>query len=107
MKKAVFHPTARKVIQDFPREIRRELGEAITDLQLGMQPTMLVFRSMPAMGPGIGEIRIADGSGAYRAFYYLKLRDAVLIFHAFQKKTEKTPQKEIDTGLRRLKEMVK
>ena len=107
MKKAVFHPAARKTIRSFQRNLRKELGEAITDLQLGMPPTMPVFRPMPSMGPGIGEIRIADESGAYRVFYYLKLRDVVLIFHAFQKKTEKTPQKEIDTGLRRLKEMVK
>jgi phage-related protein len=107
LKKAVFHPAARTAIQSFPREARKEIGEAITDLQLGMQPTMPVFRTMASVGPGVGEIRISERAGAFRVFYYLKLKDAVLIFHAFQKKTEQTPKREIDIGLRRLKEMVK
>jgi phage-related protein len=107
LKKAVFHPAARTAIQSFPREVRKEIGEAITDLQLGVQSTMPVFRTMPTVGPGIGEIRVSERAGAFRIFYYLKLKDAVLIFHAFQKKTQQTPKKEIDIGLRRLKEMIK
>lgn len=106
LKKAVFHPSARKTIQGFPYEARKEIGEAITDLQLGMQPTMPVFRTMPSVGSGVGEIRISERSGAFRVFYYLKLKDAVLIFHAFQKKTEQTAKREIDIGLKRLKEMI-
>ena len=41
-----------------------------------------------------------------RVFYYAKLADSVLIFHAFTKKTQKTPPDEIALGQKRLKEML-
>jgi phage-related protein len=36
----------------------------------------------------------------------VKVADAVLIFHAFAKKTQKTPDREIELGKKRLKEML-
>jgi phage-related protein len=39
-------------------------------------------------------------------FYYTKLADSVLIFHAFAKKTQKTPPQEIALAPKRLKEMI-
>jgi phage-related protein len=36
----------------------------------------------------------------------LKVADAVLIFHALAKKTQKTPDREIEIGRKRLKEML-
>jgi phage-related protein len=61
---------------------------------------------MPALGGGAAELRGRDASGTYRAFYAVRLADAVLIFHAFAKKTQKTPDREIALGRRRLKEMI-
>jgi len=43
---------------------------------------------------------------AVRVFYFLKLADAILVFHAFQKKTQKTPKREIILGQQRLKEVL-
>lgn len=42
----------------------------------------------------------------YRLFYYARLADSVLIFHAFAKKTQKTPTQEIALAQKRLKEML-
>jgi phage-related protein len=39
-------------------------------------------------------------------FYYTKVADSVLIFHAFAKKTQKTPPQEIALAQKRLKEML-
>lgn len=39
-------------------------------------------------------------------FYLARLADEVLVFHAFVKKTEKTPKNEIDAGKKRLKELL-
>ena len=58
------------------------------------------------MAAGVEELRIKDRSGAYRVFYLIKLETAVLIFHAFQKKTTKTPLHEIELARTRLKEML-
>jgi phage-related protein len=61
---------------------------------------------MPVLGAGAAELRIRDSDGIYRAFYVVKVVDAVLIFHAFVKKTQRTPNREIDLGKKRLKEML-
>jgi phage-related protein len=36
----------------------------------------------------------------------VKVADAILVFHAFVKKTQKTPGAELDIGRKRLKEML-
>ncbi len=106
MKPAVFHPKARAAIQEFPEEVRRELGKAIFDLQKGEKLGMPLSRLMSSVAVGVEELRVKDRSGIYRAFYYTRLAGRVLVFHAFQKKTQKTPDHEIDVGEKRLKEML-
>jgi len=56
---------------------------------------------------GAAELRVRDSAGIYRAFYVVKVVDAVLIFHAFAKKSQKTPDREIELGKKRLKEMLR
>lgn len=106
MKVAAFHPRARDIIRRFPQDVRRELGKAIFDLQAGVNLTMPLSRSMSSVAAGVNELRIRDRSGIYRVFYYTKLADSVLIFHAFSKKTQKTPQHEIVIAQQRLKELL-
>jgi phage-related protein len=104
VKPALFHPKAREAIQAFPDEVKRELGKAIFDLQQGRSIGMPLCRPMPIVGLGVEEIRIQGKDGIYRTFTYRKLREGILIFHAFQKKTQKTPETEVTLGKRRLKE---
>jgi phage-related protein len=106
MRPAIFHPKALEAIRAFPEEVRRELGQAIFDLQKGASIGMPMCRSMPSVAVGAEEIRIKDRSGVYRAFTYRKSKAGVLIFHAFQKKTQKTPDHEIELGKKRLKELL-
>ena len=106
MKPAVFHLAARKALQEFPEDVRRECGKAIFDLQKGHTLSLPLSRSMRSVGPGVEELRMKDQSGAYRVFYYARLRDRVLVFHAFKKKTQQTPQREIELGQKRLKEIL-
>ena len=106
MKLAAFHPKARDVIRTFPEDVRRELGKAIFDLQAGVHLTMPLSRSMSSVAKGGNGLRIRDRSGIYRVFYYTKLADSVLIFHAFTKKTQKTPPHEIALAQERLKELL-
>jgi len=67
---------------------------------------MPLSRPMPSVARGVEELRIKDQSGAYRVFYYTRLADSVLIFHAFRKKTRKTPPHEVALALKRLKEIL-
>jgi phage-related protein len=84
MKAAVFHPAAIAAIRLFPDHVRRELGKAIFDFQKGERLAMPVSRPMPAVAPGVDELRIRDRSGIYRAFYYTRSPRSILVIHAFE-----------------------
>jgi len=74
-------------------------------VQRGEQPDD--FKPLAAVGKGIDEIRITDESGAYRVVYVARRADAVYVLHAFRKKTQATPKKDIDTARKRLAELLK
>jgi phage-related protein len=103
VKSAVFHPKARDAIREFPEDVRRGLGKAIFDLQKGAK----LSRTMASVAAGVEELRVKDRFGIYRVFYYTRLIDSILICHAFTKKTQNTPQHEIDLARQRLKEMIR
>ena len=60
---------------------------------------------MKVVAVGVREIRIRSSGGAYRVIYTTKIGDAVYVLHAFQKKTRKTEQGDIELARKRLKEI--
>lgn len=57
-------------------------------------------------GAGVLEVVENDDGGTYRTVYTVTLPDAIYVLHAFQKKSKrgtKTPQREIDLIIERLK----
>jgi phage-related protein len=106
MKIARFHPKVKSILREFPDDVKRELGKAIFDLQKGTKLSMPLSKTMPSISVGSEELRVKDRSGIYRVFYLARFKNEVLVFHAFQKKTQKTPLSEILLGQKRLKEML-
>ena len=106
MKDAVLHPKAREIIRSFPEDIKDKLGQAIFDLQKGIKLKMPKSRPMPSIGMGVEELRVRGEDGIYRAFYYTKYESAILVFHAFVKKSQRTPPLEIKLGKKRLSDML-
>jgi len=106
VKLALFHPKARAVLRSFADYVRRDFGKAIFDLQKGAKLSIPLSRPMPSIASGVEELRVKDRSGTFRVFYFARLETAILIFHAFEKKTQKTPRREIDEARKRLKEML-
>ncbi|HMV37191.1 MAG TPA: type II toxin-antitoxin system RelE/ParE family toxin [Turneriella sp.] len=102
MKQVIVAAHARQTIKAFSRSVRMELGKYIYQLQMGHKLSMPVSRPMPSVGLGAHEIRLKDEAGIYRVFYYLKVKEKVLVFHAFTKKTQATPKDEIRLGKSRL-----
>ena len=49
---------------------------------------------------GLFEIRVKVGTNIYRIFCCFDKGDLVVLFNAFQKKTEKTPKQEIELALK-------
>ena len=70
-------------------------------VQVGREPAD--FKPLPAVGSGAYEIRIREAAGAFRVVYVAKFEEAVYVLHAFQKKTRKTSQADIEMAVQRYK----
>ena len=92
-----------KCLRDFPESARHDAGYQLDKVQRGEQPDD--FKPMAVIGKGVEEIRITDESGAYRVIYVARRADAVYVLHAFQKKTQATPKKDIDTARKRFAQL--
>ena len=59
---------------------------------------------------GLMELRTKQASDIFRTFYFVVVKDKetkaekVVLLHAIQKKTDKTPKKELETALTRMKD---
>jgi len=65
-----------------------------------------IFKPIPAVGKGVEEIRVSGSSGAYRVIYVARRVEAVYVLHAFHKKAQVTPQKDLEIAKRRLGQLL-
>jgi phage-related protein len=77
-----------KALQAFPADAQREAGFELWNVQRGIPPGD--FKPMPAIGPGVEELRVWVESGTYRVIYIARLAEAVYVLHVFQKKSQQT-----------------
>ncbi len=105
MKEVIWHHKAKEEVREFPKDVRYELGGLLYRLQKGDLLVLPHSRKMSSVGKGVHELRIKGEDGIYRVFYLLKVEDKVLVLYGFQKKTQKTSQKDINKGQKRLKEI--
>ena len=100
-----FVGSSRQDLVDFPEEVRRDIGFALSFAQDGEKhPAAKPLKGFK--GSGALEI-VADHRGdTYRAVYTIRFAAVVYVLHAFQKKSKsgiKTPRHETDLIARRLK----
>ena len=86
-------------------DLRKEFSQAISLLEKGEQLAMPLSRNLANIHPGLHELRFRDKSGIYRVFYYVKLRQAIYMLHALQKKTREIPLQEIAIIRKRIREV--
>lgn len=105
MKPLRFHKKVEKELEALDSFTRAAVAELLTLVAMGESLGLPVSRPMPDITHGTHELRIGSASGQYRVFYFVKQVDAILVFHFFKKKTQKTPKNEIETARRRLGDM--
>lgn len=93
--------SSRADVRAFPEDARIDAGWQLELVQRGEDPED--WKPMTTVGVGVREIRIREASGAFRIVYLATLEDRVLVLHAFQKKTQATPKKDIELAIQRLK----
>ena len=101
MKQITFFGDSLAVLRAFPEEVRSEAGFQLRAVQKGRDPAD--WKPMTTVGPGVREIRVREASGAFRVIYLATDAGAVLVLHAFQKKDQRTPQRDIELASNRLK----
>ena len=89
-------------LRNFPDEARRAAGFELYAVQCGYDPRD--WRPMPAIGPGVKEIRI-HSLGEWRVVYVAKFSESVYVLHSFQKKSRKTSSRDIELAQKRYKQL--
>jgi len=96
--------SSRTDLRAFPREVQRDIGQALFAAQCGEEyPSVKALKGF--VGRGVLEIVVSFRSDAFRAVYTVRFADVIYVLHAFQKKSTKgvrTPKREIDLIRRRL-----
>ncbi len=87
-----------------PTEARHALGLELMAVQYGAEPADV--KPMSSVGAGAHEIRYRDANGAFRVIYVAKFADAIYVLHAFQKKTQRTPQPDVDLAASRYRKLI-
>ena len=100
-----FCGTALEDLRSFPQVARREAGVQLDRVQRGLDPAD--WKPMTSIGSGVKEIRVRDAAGAFRVIYVAKLKDAIVVLHCFQKKTQQTSKKDLELAENRYKTLIK
>jgi phage-related protein len=102
IKPIAFVGSSQDDLRAFPPNVRHALGLELMRVQYGAMP--LDFKPMPTIGSGAYEMRV-QLDGAWRVIYVAKFEAAIYVLHAFQKKTQKTSQSDLDLAIKRFKKI--
>lgn len=98
-----FHARVRKEIESWPAGILADYAR-IVELLMEFGPDLGMPRSR-ALGGGLFELRPRGREGIGRALYCYVKGQRVIILHAFIKKSQTAPQRELVIARKRLKEV--
>ncbi len=99
-----FHERVLNEVQSWPVDVLADYARLI-ELLTEHGPSLRMPHSR-AFGDGLFEVRPRGRSGIGRAFYCFLLGKRVVVLHAFIKKTQQTPDKELNLARKRLKELL-
>jgi len=91
---------SRSDVRAFPRDARKLAGFQLRRVQQGLEP--FNWKVMPTVGPGVREIR-AQTALEHRVLYVAKFAEAIYILHAFEKRSRKTPLRDVDVARERFR----
>lgn len=91
------------VVYGYSKPVRKLIGSELRLLQSGARP--IHSRPLKTVGRGAWEIKVSEKEGQFRVVYLVRRRDRIYVLHAFQKKTRRTPKREIALAKKRFKEI--
>ncbi|HJV35918.1 type II toxin-antitoxin system RelE/ParE family toxin [Geomonas sp.] len=100
-----FHPRIQKEIESWPVGILADFAR-IAELLKEFGPDLGMPYSR-ALGDGLFELRARGSEGIGPGFYCFLIGRRIVILHAFVKKTQATPVRQLEIARKRLKEVRK
>jgi phage-related protein len=94
---------SRRAVQAFPARARSAVGHELFLVQQGLPPSD--WKPMRSIGTGVMEIRV-HAELEYRVIYVARFADAVYVLHAFEKRSRKTRQLDLDLARLRLSQLI-
>ena len=98
-----FHERVLVEIESWPVNVLADYAR-LAELLSEYGPSLRLPHSR-TFGEGLFELRPRGRAGIGRAFYCFMVCKRVVVLHAFIKKTQQTPDRELKLARRRLKEM--
>ena len=95
--------SSRDDLKHFPADARLRAGFELYRVQQGLEPRD--WKPMPTVGKGVAEIRIRIGQ-EFRVLYVSKFAEAIYVLHAFEKKSQKTAQRDLAVATERLGQLL-
>jgi phage-related protein len=85
--------------ENLPESVRKKINYVLLLVKVAEYIPEKFFKHITGTN-GLFEIRIETDSNIYRIFCCFDKGQLVILFNGFQKKSQKTPEKEIDKALR-------
>ena len=101
-KPVVWLGASRAAVRTFPEAPRQIVGHELFQVQQGLEPSN--WKPMPSVGAGVLELRVQVG-GAFRVLYVATFADAIYVLHAFEKRSRRAPQVDLDLARKRLRDL--
>lgn len=98
-----YHPRVLAEIEAWPVDVLADYARLV-ELLVEHGPNLRLPHSR-SMGEGLFELRPRGRSGIARAMYCFLIGRRVVVVHAFIKKTQQTPDKDLKIARKRVKEM--
>lgn len=98
-----FHPRVLADIEAWPVNVLADYAHLLE--LLAEHGLNLRLPHSRAMGEGLFELRPRGRAGVGRAFYCFLVGRRVVVVHAFVKKTQQTPDKDLKLARKRMKEI--
>lgn len=92
---------SRDVLNEWPSEVRRDIGHSLWRLQEGLGPD-LPTRPMQSIGQGVFELKATDEAAWYRVIYLARIENTIYVLDSFTKKSRKTEKNDLDRARARL-----
>ena len=99
IKPLIWTASALDDLRAFPDDARRQSGYQLRRVQMGLTPDD--WKAMASVGQGVFEVRVHTAL-EHRVLYISKFDEAVYVLHAFEKRTMKTQQADIELAKDRL-----